>query len=273
MGARVRRGRRRARALRLRGGAVCLACVLASFWLVRSLSPGGVLSGVDAVALFRAIVPGYGLRRPHARVRSEWDERASPDYYRVVGLALVDVELADGEVSYAELDDLGRSGQAAARVSWDMVREGTSRPRGDMQALSPSGWGHNEKVDIPLARGKAYHGYFWNRSHLVAKSLGGAEVVQNMVCGTRMQNVGSNDETGGMAFCETLVRDWLEAHQERSVTYVVTPLYEGEELVPRSVIVDLMSSDGSLDLEVEVYNAARGYLIDYATGEFERVGE
>ena len=36
----------------------------------------------------------------------------------------------------------------------------------------------------------------------------------------------------------------------------------------RSVIVDVRSSDGVLDFELEVYNAARGHEIDYTTGEF-----
>lgn len=252
---------------------LCLACVLASFWLGRALSPQGALAVLEPAAAVRLVVPSFGLERHSRRSRSDWDERLSPDYFRTVGLALVDVELGADEVRYAELDELGRSGQAAAKVSWHMVEEGVARSRGDMQALSPSGWGHNRKIDVELPRGRGYHGYFWNRSHLVAKSLGGAEVVQNMVCGTRMQNVGSNDESGGMAYCETLARDWLEAHRDGSVTYVATPLYEGDELVPRSVIVDLLSSDGSLDLEVEVYNAARGYRIDYSTGEFFRVGE
>ena len=41
----------------------------------------------------------------------------------------------------------------------------------------------------------------------------------------------------------------------------------------RSVLVDVLSSDGAIDLEVEVYNDAAGYDIDYATGAFSVAGE
>ena len=200
-----------------------------------------------------------------------WDATSSPDYYRVVGAAVVDEDVDAGVVSYAPLDSLGRAGRAVARVTSSMVEAGVARKRESMEDILPSGWGHNEKVDIDLPDGSTYHGYLFNRSHLIAKSLGGSEVVENLITGTRTQNVGANDGRGGMAYPETLVRNWLRDNSEGSVWYSATPVYEGDELVPRSVIVDLRSSDGSLDLELEVYNAAQGYRIDYSDGTFSRV--
>ena len=83
-----------------------------------------------------------------------------------------------------------------------------------------------------------------------------------------MQNVGANDGEGGMAYAEGLARDWLDAHPEGTVFFSAIPAYEGDEPVCRSVIVDVRSSDGELDFELEVYNVARGHEIDYTTGEF-----
>ena len=74
-----------------------------------------------------------------------------------------------------------------------------------------------------------------------------------------------------MAYAEGLARDWLWDNRDGTVYYAATPVYEGDELVPRSVFVDVLSSDGELDLEVEVFNAAAGFEIDYATGEFWEV--
>jgi DNA-entry nuclease len=71
-----------------------------------------------------------------------------------------------------------------------------------------------------------------------------------------------------MAYCENLARMWLEDYPDGWLAYVATPVYEGDELVCRSVIVDMLSSDGELDVRIEVFNAAKGYTIDYATGEF-----
>jgi len=197
-----------------------------------------------------------------------WDEVVSPDYYRIVGSAVVDQDVAAGTVAYSSPDALGRTGRAVACVTPQMVEAGVARERMDMSDTHPSGWGHNAVVDIVKSDGSVYHGYLFNRSHLIAKSLGGTEVAENLVTGTRMQNVGANDGRGGMAYPEGLVRDWLDKNPGGTVWYSSTPIYEGDELVPRSIIVDLLSSDGTLDLELEVYNTARGYSIDYADGSY-----
>ncbi len=200
-----------------------------------------------------------------------WDEVSAPEYYRVLGAAQISVDLQPGEVRYADLDSLGRAAGAWANVTADLASQGSSRQREDMSALKPSGWGHNREVDIELADGTFYHGAFFNRSHLLAKSLGGEERLENLVCATRMQNVGSNKgDGGGMAYTEGLAREWLKCNPSGTVYYSAVPVYEGSQAVCRSVIVDVKSSDGTIDLEVEVHNAAKGYTIDYATGEFSQ---
>lgn len=203
-----------------------------------------------------------------------WDPKLSPDYYRVAGAAVVDVELAPGEARYEGLDELGRTGRAVALVTPEMARAGSEREREDISDVEPAGWGHNAQVDIAMPDGSTYHGYLFNRSHLIAKSLGGDDAAHNLVTATRTQNVGDNrGQDGGMAYTEGLARDWLRDNPDGTVYYSATPVYEGDELLPRSVVVDVRSSDGSLDLEVEVYNAALGYDIDYATGEFSAAGK
>ena len=203
-----------------------------------------------------------------------WDAADAPEYYLLVGPAQIDWTLEPGETEYGALDALGRATFARACVTEWLVGEGTARERGNLQALEPSGWGNNGEVSIVLATGDVYHGYLWNRSHLLAKSLGGEDSLRNLITGTRTQNVGSNSSgggSGGMGFCEKLARDWLAEHAGGWLFYAATPVYEGGELVCRSVTVDLLSSDGSLDARYEVYNAAQGYAINYATGEFKQV--
>ena len=199
---------------------------------------------------------------------TEWDEAASPNYVTELGPATVDVTIPAGQIWYSPLDELGRAGRAAGTITYEMVDEGIAREREDTLDLRPSGWGHNEQVEIELPDGSTYSGFFYNRSHLVAKSLGGVDAIENLVWGTRTQNVGANDRQGGMSWCEQQARDWLFRHKDGTVFYSAQPVYEGDELVCRSVIVDIRSSDGSLDVEVEVHNCAKGYVIDYATGEF-----
>ena len=201
-----------------------------------------------------------------------WNESDYPDYYRVAGTAVTDVDLEPGEIRYEGLDGLGRTGRVSACVTFDMARAGSERERGDMSWIHPSGWGHNREVDIVMPDGDTYHGALFNRSHLLAKSLGGEEVPENMVTGTRTQNVGDNrGQDGGMAYAESIARDWLWDHRDGTVYYSATPVYEGDELVCRSVIVDVRSSDGSIDQEIEVFNAVGGFEIDYETGRFWEV--
>lgn len=202
------------------------------------------------------------------RTYTTWAGDIAPNYYRIVGDAVVDMEIFPGEIFYSGLDHLGRSGRAAACITYPMMEEGRARRREDISSIRPSGWGHNAEVSIELDGGGVYHGHLFNRSHLIAKSLGGASIRENLVTGTRMQNVGSNNPAGGMLFCEQAARDWLTRNPDGWVFYSATPVYEGDELLCRSVIVDICSSDGSLNMQVEVYNAARGFEIDYATGAF-----
>ncbi len=200
---------------------------------------------------------------------TEWDADKYPDYYRVVGTAVVDVELDPGEVIYEGLDHLGRTGRVVGNVTLEMARDGSEREREDISDIHPSGWGHNREVDIEMPGGNTYHGALFNRSHLLAKSLGGDDADYNLVTGTRTQNVGDNrGQDGGMAYTEGIARDWLYDNPDGTVFYSALPVYEGDELLPRSVIVDVRSSDGTIDQEVEVYNAVLGFDIDYATGKF-----
>ena len=246
---------------------LALACILVVFLQVAA--------GVPIVAWLQSL-PFWVGRASNSSVEEPpaWNEQAAPDYYEVVGPAVLDDVPERGEVSYAPLDALGRAGRVVACVDTRLAEEGAARERQNMSDIKPSGWGHNDEVEIALPDGGTYHGYMWNRSHLLAKSLGGQEIAENLVCGTRMQNVGANRKgnEGGMAYAETLARDWLSEHPDGWLYYCATPRYVGNEPVCRCVVVDMRSSDGSLDSEVVVYNAAKGYSINYADGSFAPQG-
>lgn len=62
------------------------------------------------------------------------------------------------------------------------------------------------------------------------------------------------------------------AHPDGYAYYAATPAYVGDELAPRSVFVDVLSSDSSINDHVEAYNAAAGNDIDNATREFSPAG-
>lgn len=198
---------------------------------------------------------------------SSWSEDVSPNYVRLLGKAEVDTNLSPGAVNYLPLDSLGRTQGVDAAITHEMLEAGSARKRArDMP--EPSGWPKkNFRADIVTPTGDMYSGYFWNRSHLLAKSLGGADIIENLVTGTRMQNVGAQNGQGGMDVIETALRDWIGDYPDTVAYFRARAIYEADELIPRSVIVDVLTSDGHIDEKLEIYNAAKGYSINYYTGE------
>jgi DNA-entry nuclease len=207
---------------------------------------------------------------------------ASDNYYQVTGKAQVRYKAAAGTVHYCPLDGRKRPVCAYGQLTHSQYLREKAIKRGPI-TTDPTGWPKaNPKVVIKAApglkNGKDYKGYMWNRSHMLADSLGGAASVQNMVPGTRTQNVGGvttgkaaaggvRSNTGGMAYTETEARAYLlKAPESCPLYYAATPQYTGSEPIPRTVNVDIRSCNGSIDQHVVVPNAAYGWGIDYMSG-------
>lgn len=203
---------------------------------------------------------------------SDYDESKYPDMYEVLGEAEIDESKYSTTYSYSH-DDLDRTTTAYGLVNYKAVMDSKGW-RADFEPNSePSGWykgkeSNNKKVSVKLPNGKIYNGYFYNRSHLIADSLGGRSYKYNVVTGTRQQNVGNNGN-GGMQYIEKKVVDYVEK-TKNNVYYSVEPYYEGNELVPRYVIVNAKSDDGVINEKVKVFNNASGYEINYADGSFTK---
>ncbi len=221
-----------------------------------------------------------------------WTLEKYPNYYRVIGKSdmdetqfpLTETVYRDfddnastpktastiGKIDYTGLDELGRTLTVRATLTYVNVFDSYGTRQTFAKDADPAGWGHNDKVTISWVNGRAYHGYFWNRSHLVADSLGGAAIRQNLITGTRPQNVGGVDQNGGMRYTEKKAQKWLEANQNGILYYEAKTIYYDKELVPRSVMVSMKSSDGAIDEQVEVFNVANGFTIDYSTGIYSK---
>ena len=203
---------------------------------------------------------------------SDYDESKFPDMYEVLGEAEIDERKFSTTYSYSH-DDLDRTTTAYGLVNYKAVMDSKGW-RADFEPNSePSGWykgkeSNNKKVSVKLPTGKIYNGYFYNRSHLIADSLGGRSYKYNVVTGTRQQNVGNNGN-GGMQYIEKKVVDYVEK-TKNNVYYSVEPYYEGNELVPLYVIVNAKSDDGVINEKVKVFNNASGYEINYSDGSFTK---
>lgn len=161
---------------------------------------------------------------------------------------------------YSELDALGRCGVTCASVGPELM---PTEERGDIGSVKPSGW-HTVKYDC--VDGK----YLYNRCHLIGYQLTGENANErNLITGTRYLNM------EGMLPFENLVADYVE-ETGNHVMYRVTPIYEGDDLVARGVLMEGYSvEDGGNGILycVFAYNVQPGVEIDYATGESWLAGE
>lgn len=220
---------------------------------------GGGLTAFVILALLCAVLT-FG-RKDGPRIELPPD-RADVAYVEVNGnipyFTEEDKQRRDAFEMYSELDELGRCGTAYACVCRELM---PTEERGSIGSVKPSGW-HTVRYDdlIPDR-------YLYNRCHLIAFRLAGENANRrNLITGTRYLNV-----TGMLPF-EDQVGDYAEATGNH-VLYRVTPVFVGEELVARGVLMEAYSvEDGGDGVQfcVFAYNRQPGITIDYATGESSR---
>ena len=155
--------------------------------------------------------------------------------------------------SYSPLDALGRCGVAMACVGRDIM---PTDSRGDISDVKPTGW---VQAYYDVVNG----GYLYNRSHLIGWQLTGEnDNEKNLITGTRSFN-----QLGMLPF-ENMVADYIK-ETNNHVLYRVTPVFVGNELVARGVLMEAWSVEDNGEgvcFNVFVYNVQPGVIIDYATG-------
>lgn len=155
---------------------------------------------------------------------------------------------------YGDMDKLGRCSMCWASVGKDIMPTGE---RGSIGLVKPTGW---RTVKYDFVNGK----YLYNRSHLIGWQLTGEDANEkNLVTGTRSFNV------DGMLPFENMVADYVR-EDDGHVLYRVTPMFDGDDLVCRGVLMEAISVEDNGDsilFNVFVYNVQPGVKINYATGE------
>ena len=154
------------------------------------------------------------------------------------------------------LDELGRCGPAMGRLDRSLMPTAERGPIGDVR---PSGWHTVKYAGID-------QNYLYNRCHLLGFQLTGENANEhNLITGTRYMN------TEGMEPFENMAGTCIR-YYKKSVLYRVTPVFSGDELVARGVLMEARSieDDGeNLCFCVFCYNVQPGVTIDYSTGESE----
>ena len=122
----------------------------------------------------------------------------------------------------------------------------------------PTGW-KNNRYDSSIVPG----GWIYNRCHLIGFQLTGEnDNEKNLITGTRYLNI------EGMLPFENLVADYVK-ETENHVLYRVTPIYDGNDLVARGVLMEGYSVEDEgegVTFCVFAYNNQPGIVINYANG-------
>lgn len=153
---------------------------------------------------------------------------------------------------YSELDVLGRCGVAIALLGENTMPQ---ESRGQIGNVRPSGWQITKYDGID-------GNYLYNRCHLIGWQLSGEnDNTRNLITGTRYMNI-----QGMEPFEEEVVSYIRETGNH--VLYRATPVFIGEELVARGVLLEAQSiEDDTLRFNVFCYNVQPDVEINYMTGE------
>lgn len=160
---------------------------------------------------------------------------------------------------YSDLDSLGRTGAGISCIGTDILE--TAEARVSLTGISPTGWieGNVYYNEEGVTSGELY-----NRCHLVARELGGANTLYNLVTGTRYMN-----ET--MIVYENMVANYIKSTHNH-VLYRATPIYKGNNLVANGVQLEAYSVEDKgkgIQFNVYCYNVQPGVNISYENGNNE----
>lgn len=157
-------------------------------------------------------------------------------------------------VKFSDLDSLGRVQTAFMLAGPETLAK---ESRKDISRVRPTGFVQKQ---YEFVEGKA----LYNRSHLLAHSLCGEnDNEKNLMTGTRYFNASS------MQLFENMILDYIK-ETGNHVLYRVTPVFEGDNLVAKGVIMEGYSVEDhgqGISFNEFCYNVQPGVVIDYKTGE------
>lgn len=162
------------------------------------------------------------------------------------------------DLSFSNLDSHNRVGVANAILTPETYHGSENRAEeSNISNIKPTGW-KNKKIN---------GSYIYNRSHLIGYAFKGVETdsVLNLITGTRDFNANMD---WGMLKYETMVQQAVKSG--KTVYYEVNPVFHGDNIVATGVQMRAVSTDGSLEFNVFIYNVQDGVTIDYSNGNSQK---
>lgn len=165
-------------------------------------------------------------------------------------------------VIYSDLDRLNRTSHSnTGFLEKRNVANDSLRVR---QFVEPTAWHYNHRNGTQI----------YNRGHLIAYSVS-AGIDQNGNYNPRNQSGDQNNPKNlftQSAFSNQRIQTIFEGkvrkalRQNKKVIYQATPIFRGNELMARGINLQAISTDGSLDFNVYLFNVQPGYVFNYNNG-------
>lgn len=144
------------------------------------------------------------------------------------------------------LDDLGRATDAHIQL------KDAFEPTEERESLTYNPPGYKQTyMKNTMENGKTYEDPLWSRGHLVGYQFSGLNnEPKNLVPQTIWSNAGAyyntdSSNTDAMLYYEERLDDWLYENKSYYLDFQVTPLYEGNELVPRQIRLAYVGYDSN----------------------------
>ena len=153
---------------------------------------------------------------------------------------------------------LNRSGACSAVINSENVLE--KKPPRNLS--DPVGWPEESQGDRTTINGELNNN-FWDRSHIIGRQFIANDSAENLFTGTMYLNQGVMKER------EEAIANYLLANRKSHVLYRVTPVYQGENLIPSGVQMEAYSLEDAgkgICFNIYCYNVQPGVSINYYAG-------
>lgn len=165
-------------------------------------------------------------------------------------------------VIYSNLDHLNRTSHSnTGFLEKRNVANDSLRVR---QFIEPTAWHYNRRNGTQI----------YNRGHLIAYSVS-AGIDQNGNYHPENQSGDQNNPKNlftQSAFSNQKIQTIFESkvrralRENKKVIYQATPIFRGNELMARGINLQAISTDGSLDFNVYLFNVQPEYVFNYSNG-------
>lgn len=165
-------------------------------------------------------------------------------------------------VIYSDLDSLNRTSHSnTAFLQKRNVANDSLRVR---QFVEPTGWHYNRRNGTQI----------YNRGHLIAYSVSAGIDLEGNFNPRNLSGDQNNPKNlfTQSAFSNQRIQTMFESRirvalrQNKKVIYQATPIFRGNELMARGINLQAVSTDGTLDFNVYLFNVQPGYSFNYNNG-------